>query len=261
MVIYCDSGGNVKSVPSMVTFGETLTDITIVTPQQSSAVLLKVEPPTGEYMPHMICAPIINQDGILIYNVKIYKGVTVASGRCYYQLEFIGGGEHIDYDENGDPIVAEGVVKWQSEKGSFNILRGTNIDLPLSKDILKDYALDELYSLLASITQAQQRITAAEEKIGVDKELEGAEKNVIDAINAISRKQGISTDKSLTADGVPADAKAVGERLLEKINYSDIVDNLNTDNASKPLSSSQGFELDKRLRAIENAPFAEKVGF
>lgn len=261
MVIYCDSGGNVKSVPSMVTFGEALTDITIVTPLQSSAVLLKVEPPTGESMPDMICAPIINQDGILIYNVKVYKGITVASGRCYYQLEFIGGGEHIDYDENGKPIVSDGIVKRQSEKGSFNILRGTNIDLPLSKDILRDYALEELYSLLASVTQAQLRTTFIEEKVGIDKELETADKNIIDAINALNRKQGITTDKTLTQEGVAADAKTVGDMLSRTLIDDDIADNLNTQNGKKVLSARQGFELDKRLRVIESIPFAEEVGF
>ncbi len=261
MVIYCDSGGNVKSVPSMVTFGETLTDITIVTPQQSSAVLLKIEPPTGEYMPAMICAPIINEDGIRVYNAKVYKGVTVAAGRCYYQLEFIGGGEHIAFDENGNAILAEGSVKWNSEKGSFNIMRGTNIDLTLSEQMLKDYALEELYSLLASISQTQERTTAVENKIGIDKTLDTTEQNIVDAINALNRKQGITVDKTLTQDDVAADAKAVGDALSKKVSTTDIVDNLSSNRADKPLSAKQGLELDRRISAIERTPFAEEVGF
>lgn len=259
MVIYCDSGGNVKSVPSMVTYGETLTDITIITPQQNSAVLLKIEPPTGEVLPDMICTPIISKDGLLVYNAKIHKGVTAAAGRCYYQLLFVGGGEHIAFDEDGNEYVESGAIKRQSEKGSFNVQIGTNIDVPVSADILKDYAIEELYSLLASVAQVQLRTTAVENKIGIEKELETAEKTIVEAINALSRNKGIATDKTLTLENSAADAKIVGEELQKKVAYTDIVDNLETKDDKKPLSAKQGAELNNRLKAIEAIGIAEEV--
>ena len=268
MVIYCDNNGNVQSVPSMVAFGETLTDITIVTPQQSVAVLLKIEPPTGEHLPDMICAPIINQDGIRIYNAKVLKSVTAVSGRCYYQLEFVGGGEYTEYDENGEPSIGEGVIKWHSEKGSFNIRRGTNIDLPLSNQMLKDYALEELYALLASISQTQDRTKAVEDKLGIEKQLETAGQNIVDAINELNRKQGVTLDVTLTQQGVAADAKAVGDALANKISSTDVVDSLTSTDTKKPLSANQGTVLNglidglsQRVHAIEQIPYAEEVGF
>lgn len=259
MVIYCDSGGNVKSVPSMVTFGESLTDITIVTPQQSAAVLLKIVPPTGEFLPDMICAPIITDDGIVIYNVKLHKGVTVAAGRCRYQLEFVGSGEFVDFDEEGNEFINKGVVKWQSEEGSFNIMQGTNIDLPSSEAALKDYALEQYYALFESLSKAGLRITAAENLIGTGKELQTAEKNIIDAINAIHNRPTVTTDKTLTKEESAADAKAVGDELNKKVAFTDVIDNLATKDSQKPLSARQGAELDRRLRAIEEIPFAEEM--
>lgn len=289
MVIYCDSGGNVKSVPSMVTYGETLTDITIITPQQNSAVLLKIEPPTGEVLPDMICTPIISKDGLLVYNAKIHKGVTAAAGRCYYQLLFVGSGEHIAFDEDGNEYVESGAIEWESERGSFNVQRGTNIDVPVSADILKDYAIEELYSLLASVTQVQLRTTAVENKIGIEKELETVEKTIIGAINAIHRRPTVSTDKTLKNEDSAADAKVVGDKfhelellligINEKITnffdsdeetldeLSELIANIvnNRDTISKIAGSKADKDvvnaIDARLKVIEDIPFAEEVGF
>lgn len=287
MVIYCDNDGNVQSVPSSVAFGEQLTDITIVTPQQSAAVVLKISPPSGMTLPAMVCAPIITDEGIVIYNAKLHKGVTAAAGRCYYQLEFYGGGKYSAFDEEGNEYTEEGVVKWLSEDGSFNIQQGTNIDLPASEDALKEYALEQYYALFESLSSAGLRITAAERLIGTGKKLETAEQNLIDAINAIHNRPTISTDDTLSKQGSAADAFTVGQKFkstkeaidavsLKLDNFLDVDDDtldqlseLITDirqnkNTIESITTNKADkktveDLDKRVSVIEAIQFAEEV--
>lgn len=287
MVIYCDSDGNVQSVPSSVAFGEKLTDITIVTPQQSAAVVLKVFPPSGMSIPGAVCSPTITDNGVIVYNAKLHKGVTVASGRCYYQLEFYGRGKYTAYDEEGQEYEEEGIVSWPSEEGSFNIQQGTNVDLPSSEDALKEYALEQYYALFESLSSAGLRITAAENLIGTGKQLLTPEKNLIDAINKIYNRPTISTDDTLSIYGRAADALTVGnkfkttneqiEKLEKKIdNFLDV-----DDEASDQLSELLGYisankdliesittqkadasvvkNLSDRVEAIEKIPIAEEV--
>ena len=53
-------------------------------------------------------------------------------------------------------------------------------------------------------------------------------------------------DDTLTIKGKCADAKATGDALSGKVNYTDTVDNLTTENAQKPLSARMG----KYLRSL-----------
>ncbi len=58
------------------------------------------------------------------------------------------------------------------------------------------------------------------------------------------------TDKTLTQAGMCADAKKTGEELNLRMKYTDIVDNLITDDATKPLSAKQGVELKQRMYGV-----------
>lgn len=54
-------------------------------------------------------------------------------------------------------------------------------------------------------------------------------------------------DDTLTKKGYSADAKATGDALNARVKTTDIVDNLSSDAADKPLSARQGAELMKRI--------------
>lgn len=59
----------------------------------------------------------------------------------------------------------------------------------------------------------------------------------------ISNLSPYALDKTLSAEGVSADAKAVGDALEKKVSYSDIVNDLVTLDTDKPLSAAQGVAL------------------
>lgn len=52
-------------------------------------------------------------------------------------------------------------------------------------------------------------------------------------------------DKTLSVSGSAADAKAVGDALEKKVGFTDIVDNLTTNDANLPLSAKQGVAIKK----------------
>ena len=54
-------------------------------------------------------------------------------------------------------------------------------------------------------------------------------------------------DPSLSVEGASADAKAVGDALDKKVDYTDIVDNLTTSESKLPLSAKQGVEIKKSV--------------
>jgi hypothetical protein len=57
-------------------------------------------------------------------------------------------------------------------------------------------------------------------------------------------------DPSLTVEGASADAKATGDALEKKVAYTDIVDNLTSDDAKAPLSAKQGKALKKSIDSL-----------
>ena len=60
------------------------------------------------------------------------------------------------------------------------------------------------------------------------------------------------TDDTLTKKGYSADAKATGDALNARVKKVDVVDNLLSDAADKPLSAKQGAELKKQIDALAN---------
>lgn len=67
-------------------------------------------------------------------------------------------------------------------------------------------------------------------------------------------------DDTLSREGYAADAKKTGDALNEKVNKSDVVDNLTTDDETKPLSARQGTVIKKQLDDI-NLSEAGAVGY
>lgn len=67
-------------------------------------------------------------------------------------------------------------------------------------------------------------------------------------------------DESLEREGYAADAKKTGDELNARVKKTDIVDNLTSEDADKPLSARQGKEIKKQLDAI-NMSQAGTVGY
>lgn len=58
-------------------------------------------------------------------------------------------------------------------------------------------------------------------------------------------------DNTLSKKGQGADAEATGNALKNKVSFNDIVDNLTTNDAKKPLSASQGVVLNRNIGAVD----------
>ena len=87
MIIYCDSGGKVTSVPSTLPFGSA-PEIAIVTQKMAATAILKIKQPNQEYLPDIICAPEVGTDG-MIYRAQLPQSVTNTHGRAEYQVIFV----------------------------------------------------------------------------------------------------------------------------------------------------------------------------
>lgn len=66
----------------------------------------------------------------------------------------------------------------------------------------------------------------------------------------ISSLSAYALDQTLSVSGSAADAKAVGDALEKKVSFTDIVDNLNTNDANLPLSAKQGVEIKKSFNEL-----------
>ena len=243
MIIFCDSGGNVNSVPSTMPFGSALTDITIVAFEMAATAVLKIKPPNQQYSPGIVCAPVI-QDGVVVYQAKLNKAVTNTFGRCEYQIEF--------YLQDGDdvPIVS-------TYSGSFNVSRGVPVDLPASEELLKDMALENIYAALSSVTRLAEEITALLEFTGAETELQTAAKNLAGAVNELYARPVVYVDATLTKSGDAADAKVTGELIRNldeaKVGFGDVVNDLATNSIQKPLSAAQGVILKNLVVELQTA--------
>ena len=67
----------------------------------------------------------------------------------------------------------------------------------------------------------------------------------------ISSLAPYAVDHTLSVEGSAAEAKAVGDALEKKVSFTDIVDNLNTNDAELPLSAKQGVELKKSINTLQ----------
>ena len=63
----------------------------------------------------------------------------------------------------------------------------------------------------------------------------------------ISSLSPYALDQTLSVAGSAAEAKAVGDALANKVEYNDIVDDLETDDSGRPLSAAQGVVLVRRI--------------
>lgn len=199
MIIYCDSGGKVTSVPSTLPFGSA-PEIAIVSQKMAATAILKIKQPNQEYLPDIICTPEVGTDG-MIYRAQPHKSVTNTHGRAEYQVIFVlADGEQVG-----------------TYAGTFNVSRGVATDIPTSEEMLKDYAINELYQLLSNVGKVNLLADALNTYAGIGTELNTDGKNLADAVNELHARPIFVVDKTLTIEGHAADAKATGEKIKKSI--------------------------------------------
>ena len=199
MIIYCDSGGKVTSVPSTLPFGSA-PEIAIVSQKMAATAILRIKQPNQEYLPDIICTPEVGTDG-MIYRAPLPQSVTNTHGRAEYQVIFVlADGEQVG-----------------TYAGTFNVARGVPSDIPSSEDALKDYALLEVYQLLAGVAEVRLLADALNTYTGIGTVLETEAKNLAVAINELFARPIFVVDKTLTIEGHAADAKATGEKIAQSI--------------------------------------------
>jgi hypothetical protein len=200
MIIYCDSGGKVTSVPSTLPFGSA-PEIAIVTQKIAATAILKIKQPNQEYLPDIICTPEVGTDGMIYRAPELPQSVTNTHGRAEYQVIFVlADGEQIG-----------------TYAGTFNVARGVPIDFPSSEEALRDYALAEVYQLLASVAEVGLLADALNTYTGIGTVLETEAKNLAGAINELFARPIFRVDETLKLEGYAADAKATGEKIAQSI--------------------------------------------
>lgn len=81
-----------------------------------------------------------------------------------------------------------------------------------------------------------------------------AETTVYDELHGkISSLSPYALDKTLSKENTAAEGKAVGDALVKKMEYTDIVDNLNSDDIKKVLSARQGSVLKKSVDTLSQS--------
>jgi CHASE3 domain sensor protein len=187
-------------VPSTLPFGSA-PEIAIVTQKMAATAILKIKQPNQEYLPDIICTPEVGTDGMIYRAPKLHKSVTNTHGRAEYQVIFVlADGEQIG-----------------TYAGTFNVARGVPIDFPSSEEALRDYALAEVYQLLANVAEVGLLADALNTYTGIGTVLETEAKNLAGAINELFARPIFRVDKTLTIEGHAADAKATGERIVKSI--------------------------------------------
>ena len=174
MIIYCESDGRVNTIPSTIPFGSAMREVTIIAPQTSASVALKIKPPNGEYQPDIVCSPELDANGMVVYTARLPKAIANRAGRAEYQVLFSM--------PNGEQI--------PTFTGTFNVPRGVMVDMPSTVEELSAYSIEQLYELLTNLTAINLKVSAIEDLVGVGKELGTISKNIIDAINEINTGGG-----------------------------------------------------------------------
>lgn len=176
MIFNCDMRGRVESVPSSVPLGSIIEDVVIIAPHSCATILLKIKPPTQDYLPDIICTPVIRTDdngkNIVVFRATLPKSITRVAGKAEYQI--------MQFDGSGDQIATTYI-------GSFNVSRGVLVEMPESAEDLEEYTLTQIYQVISNVSLVYNAIVAVENLIGYPtEELTTAKKTIIGAVNDLA---------------------------------------------------------------------------
>ena len=206
-----DAKGYVKSTPSLIPQGTALSDIVIIAESDYELVTLRLIPPSGEYIPDVICTPLKTQDkSTYLWQAILPAEAAAMHGVLTYQI----------FRRNAQGRVIP------TQEGALTVQRGVISDMPESVEHLGTYSIDSLYTLLATI-----HAKAENHDRGIDKNASDitALDERVDALDEDVNGEGGLAGKMQTVEeqleGIPKDTKAV-KNALDGLNTS--ISNINS---------------------------------
>jgi hypothetical protein len=131
-----DSQGYVKSTPSLIPQGMALSDIVILTESDYELVTLRLIPPSGRYIPDVVCTPVKTQDkSATLWQAILPAEASAMHGVLTYQI----------FRRNVQGRVIP------TQEGALTVQRGVISDMPENVEHLGTYSIESLYNLLTEI--------------------------------------------------------------------------------------------------------------
>lgn len=131
-----DSQGYVRSTPSLIPQGMALSDIVIITESDYELVTLRLIPPSGRYIPDVVCTPVKTQDkSANLWQAILPAEAAAMHGVLTYQI----------FRRNVQGRVTP------TQEGALTVQRGVISDMPENVEHLETYSIESLYNLLSQI--------------------------------------------------------------------------------------------------------------
>ena len=131
-----DSQGYVTSTPSLIPQGMALSDIVIITESDYELVTLRLIPPSGRYIPDVVCTPVKTQDkSATLWQALLPAEASAMHGVLTYQI----------FRRNVQGRVIP------TQEGALTVQRGVISDMPENVEHLETYSIESLYNLLSQI--------------------------------------------------------------------------------------------------------------
>ena len=131
-----DSQGYVRSTPSLIPQGMALSDIVIITESDYELVTLRLIPPSGRYIPDVVCTPVKTQDkSATLWQAILPAEAAAMHGVLTYQI----------FRRNVQGRVIP------TQEGALTVQRGVISDMPENVEHLETYSIESLYNLLSQI--------------------------------------------------------------------------------------------------------------
>ena len=126
--------GTVKTVPMEMAQGSTLADLVVIAEAEYALVTMRLVPPSGLYIPDIIFAR-IKVDGAIMWKADLPADASITEGAIKYQIFLT--------DATGEVL--------ETPEGRMTIPKGVLSDMPETVEHLKQYTINELYTLLSGI--------------------------------------------------------------------------------------------------------------
>lgn len=131
-----DSQGYVRSTPSLIPQGMALSDIVIITESDYELVTLRLIPPSGRYIPDVVCTPVKPQNkSATLWQAILPAEAAAMHGVLTYQI----------FRRNVQGRVIP------TQEGALTVQRGVISDMPENVEHLGKYSIDSLCTLLTQI--------------------------------------------------------------------------------------------------------------
>lgn len=131
-----DAQGYVRSTPSLIPQGMSLSDIVIITESDYELVTLRLIPPSGRYIPDVVCTPVKPQNkSANLWQAILPAEAAAMHGVLTYQI----------FRRNVQGRVIP------TQEGALTVQRGVISDMPKNVEHLETYSIDSLYNLLTAI--------------------------------------------------------------------------------------------------------------